>query len=64
MAFEVSCVPSLFRPPLLTNIHGVQGGFHEMANEPDGDKEKYVGAVIEWVLKHSQSVAAQESAKL
>ena len=34
-----------------------QGGFHELVNEPEGVREKYVDACVSWVLARAGRAA-------
>jgi len=40
------------------------GGYHELANEPDGIDEKFTNEVITWILAHVPTVTSEVQPKL
>jgi len=40
------------------------GGYHELANEPDGISEKFTDEVIAWILAHLPGENSETQAKL
>ena len=42
----------------------IQGGYHELANEPDGISEKFTNEVIAWILAHLPGETSEVQARL
>ena len=42
----------------------VQGGYHELQNEPDGVKEKFTDECVEWAEAHFSAAGDAAQAKL
>jgi hypothetical protein len=54
-------------PKGMKSYRTIQGGFHELQNEPDGVKEKFTDECAAWAEEHFPSVAEganQSQAKL
>ena len=44
--------PSFTLLHLHLTLHNVQGGYHELHNEPDGVKEKFTDECVAWAEEH------------
>lgn len=42
----------------------IQGGYHELANEPDGMDQKFTDDVIAWILTHLPAATSEVQTKL